>query len=224
MNIIITGSTGMIGKGVLLECLDNPTITSILLVNRTPINIKHPKLTEIICADWLQLSDIEKSLTGYDACYFCLGATVSTLSEASFRHTSITLSLHFIKTILNLNPNMTLCTVTGMGVDGSKPTKNMWMGIKGEQEQALVQLNLNKLYIFRPGYIQPMRGVRSKTMLYRLFYLFLSPFYPIIKRLLPTFTTSTVEIGKAMIYLTKHSHNHIFLENNDINKLANGLA
>jgi uncharacterized protein YbjT (DUF2867 family) len=224
MKVIITGSTGMIGKGVLLECIDISLITEVLVVNRTPLNFSHPKIKEIICADWFDLSGIENKLKGYDACFFCLGATITTLSEQYFRKISYDLTLNFIQTISKLNPSMGVCYISGMGVDGAKKKKSMWIQIKGEVEQALLKEPLKWAYIFRPGYIQPMRGVRSKTKLYRIFYILLSPFYPIFRRLFPRLTTSTVQIGKAMIYLTQNIHVNPFLENSDINKLAQNLG
>jgi uncharacterized protein YbjT (DUF2867 family) len=220
MKIIITGSTGMIGKGALLESLDNPIITEILIVNRTPINFSHPKIIEIICDDWFNLSKIEHRLKGYDACFFCLGATITTISEKYFRKITYALTLNFIQTIFKLNPNIIVCYISGMGVDGTKRRKNMWMHIKGEVEQALLKVSLKNIYIFRPGYIQPLRGVRSKTLLYRLFYTVFSPVYPLIRKLLPTYTTNTVNIGKAMILISKNGYKKPYLENIDINILA----
>ena len=223
MKVILTGSTGMIGKGVLLECIDSSLITEILVINRISLDISHPKIKEIICADWFDLCGIENELKGYDACFFCLGATITTLSEEYFRKISYDLTLNFIQTISKVNLNIGVCYISGMGVDGSKKKKSMWIQIKGEVEQALLKMPLKWAYIFRPGYIQPMRGVRSKTKLYRGFYMLLSPFYPIIKRLFPKLTTSTVQIGRAMIYLAHHSHVNSFIENTDINELSSKL-
>lgn len=220
MKVIITGSTGMIGKGVLLECLESSLVTEVLLVNRTPIAIQHPKIKEIICKDWFDLTPYDTQLMGYDACFFCLGATLTTLSEAEFRRINYDLTLHFVDTLLKKNTDMTVCYVSGMGIDGTKPSKTMWLRIKGETEQALLQRTPKKAFMFRPGYIQPMKGTRSKTWPYRLFYRLFSWSYPIIRRLFPTFVTSTVSIGRAMIAVAQTPYNTPFLENEDINRLA----
>jgi hypothetical protein len=220
MKVIITGSTGMIGKGVLLECLASDLVAEVLLINRSPIDIKHPKIKELLSKDWLSITPGSEKLKGYDACFFCMGATLTTPSEAKFRKINYDITLHLANIIHAQNPKLSLCYVSGMGIDGTKPSKSMFMRIKGEVEQALLSLPLKHAYMFRPGYIQPMKGVTSKTWPYRLFYMCFSPFYGLIKKCLPRYVTSTVQIGKAMINVVNDNHPTPFLENEDINRVS----
>ncbi|MEM7588810.1 MAG: epimerase [Myxococcota bacterium] len=224
MKVIVTGSTGMVGKGVLMECIDSDAVTSIVLVNRTPLGVCHKKIHEVICKDWSDLSKIKPHLRQAQACYFCMGATATTLRKAEFHHVTYDLTLAFAKLFAHCNPNAVFCYVSGMGV-GKNPSSNlMWLRIKGKTEQALLQLPCKAVYLFRPGYIQPMRGVHSKTALYRLFYTVFGPFYPLFKRLFPSYVTSTVQIGRAMISVTHSGYDCRFLENSDINKAASEIG
>lgn len=220
MKIILTGATGMIGTGVLLECIDDPTITEILIIGRSPIQLSHPKVKEILCDDWTNLSKTLSQASIYDACFFCLGATFAVLSEAKFRYVTYTLTTTFSEQLAVINPNITFCYITGMGVDGSKQQSLMPLKIKGETEQFLLNLPFNHVYIFRPGYIQPMRGARPRTLSYLIFYSLLKPLYPVLSALIPKAVTSTVQIGKAMISVAKTPYTTSFLENMDINYLA----
>lgn len=220
MKVVITGSTGMIGKGVLLECLDDPRIQEVVIVNRSHLDIVDHKITQILCTDWFDLTDVTPYLSDVDACFFCLGATITTLSESDYHRICYDLTMVFAETLLKENPQLTFCYVSGMGVDGTKLNPPMWVRIKGQTEQALLNSGIPSPYMIRPGYIQPMRGTRSKTIPYRLFYMLFSPFYGLIKRLMPRFSTTTVAIGRAMIALAHHGYTSPFIENSDINKLA----
>lgn len=214
----------MVGKGVLLECLDCPAVTKIVLVNRTPIGLAHEKITEVICADWSDLSAAEKHLQDAQACYFCMGATAATLSQVQFHHVTYDLTLAFAKLFARCSPQAVFCYISGMGVNATASSRLMWLRIKGETEKALLKLPVRAVYLFRPGYIQPMRGVRSKTALYRLFYGVSSPFYPLLKGVCAGCVTSTVQIGRAMIAVTQHGYTDSFLENRDINLAAGQLS
>jgi uncharacterized protein YbjT (DUF2867 family) len=219
MKIIITGSTGMVGKAVLLECIDDVFVSEILLVNRTPIKLTHPKIKEIICIDWFKLEDIKKHFKGYNACFFCLGANIIQ-SEKPYHKITHDLTLNFAKELISLNSNFVFCYVSGMGVGDDFYKKIMWNRIKKKTENSLLELPFKNCFIFRPGYIQPLKGVRSKTFLYRLFYFLFSPFYPLIKKLFPKYTTTSVNIGKAMILVTKNGYQKSYLENLDINTIT----
>ena len=210
----------MVGKGVLLECLDSNAVTSIVLINRTPLGLCHKKIHEVICENWSDLSKIEPHLRQAQACYFCMGATASTLQEAHFHQVTYDLTLAFAKRFAHYNPNAVFCYVSGMGVGTDRLGKLMWLRIKGKTEQALLNLPCKRVYLFRPGYIQPMKGVYSKTALYRLFYTVFAPFYPLLKRLFPSYVTSTIQIGRAMICVTHSGYGCHVLENSDINTAA----
>jgi uncharacterized protein YbjT (DUF2867 family) len=218
MHILLTGSTGMIGKGVLYECLDDPNIRTVTLINRSPLDFSHKKIHEIICKDVRHLETLPPHLHPIDACFFCLGATATTLSEKNFRAVTLDLTLHIAKTLLQHSPQARFIYVSGMGV--SSLSKIMVLKVKGEAEDALLKLPFKSVHCFRPGYIQPQRGVQSKSTLYRWFYMILSPFYPLLKRLAPNSVTSTRQIGRAMIHVASTGHSSAYLENSDINDVA----
>ena len=220
LKVIITGSTGMVGKSVLLECIDRPEIESILVINRRPLDIKHEKVTEILLNDFFNLSAIEDNLRGYDACYFCLGVSAFRMSEEEYTRITYDLTLHFADTVLKLNPDLQFCYVSGQGTDSSEIGRVMWARVKGRTENALLNMPFNKSYMFRPGFIQPMKGIRSSTKLYNALYVVFKPFYPLLKALFPKQITSSVQIGNAMINIVIYGSEKIHLNNNDINLLA----
>jgi uncharacterized protein YbjT (DUF2867 family) len=220
IKVIITGSTGMVGKGVLLECLNNPLVSDVLVVNRQPVNIQHQKLKEIIHANFFDLSSIEQELRGYDACFFCLGVSAFRMKEEDYRHVTYDLTVHFAETLVKLNPQLTFCYVTGQGTDSTEKGSVMWARIKGKTENALLAMPFKGAYMFRPGYIHPMHGIKSRTALYNAFYVVLKPLYPLLKALLPNSVTTNEAIGKAMITVAvKNEPKHI-LNPVDINRLA----
>lgn len=217
---IITGSTGMVGKGVLLECLDNPAVSEVLLINRHPIDIKHPKLKEIIHKNFFDLSPIEPQLQGYNACYFCLGTSALRKTETLYHRVTYELTLHTAQTLVRLNPGLTFCYVSGQGTDSTEKGRIMWARVKGKTENALLVMPFGGAYMFRPGYIQPMHGIKSKTALYNAFYVVLKPLYPVLKALFPNSITTNEAIGKAMIAVTLKGNPRKILGPKDINALA----
>jgi uncharacterized protein YbjT (DUF2867 family) len=220
IKVIITGSTGMVGKGVLLECLKNPLVSHVLVINRQPVNIEHPKLKEIIHSNFFDLSSIKQELSGYNACFFCLGVSAFRMKEEDYRHVTYDLTMHFAETLIALNPELTFCYVTGQGSDSTEKGSLMWARIKGKTENALLAMPFKGAYMFRPGYIHPMHGIKSRTALYNAFYVVLKPLYPVIKALLPNSVTTNEAIGKAMIAVAvKNEPKHI-LDPIDINRLA----
>jgi hypothetical protein len=220
MKVIITGSTGMVGRGVLLECLDDADVTEIVVINRSPLPVKHPKLKEIICKDWFDLSQIKTNFNACDAVFFCLGLSAANLNEETYRKYTHDLTLKFANAVLESSPKSTFCYVSGQGTADKKPSKVMWARVKGDTEKNLLKLPFKGAYMFRPGYIHPMRGVKSKTALYRLLYVFLSPLYPIFRRLSPKSVTTSVNVGKAMLSVAKKGYDRPALENSDINQLG----
>ena len=218
LNVIITGSTGMVGKGVLLECIDSPDVESILVINRSPVDVVHPKIKEIIHKDFFDWSGIRDQLSGYNTSFFCMGVSSAGMKEADYRRMTYDLTLGFAKVVLFLNPTMTFCYVSGAGTDSSEKGRMMWARVKGKTENDLLSLGFAAAYMFRPGYIHPMRGIKSKTRLYNTFYTFLKPLYGLLKRM-PKYVTNNVTIGKAMIAVGLKGYSKGILESIDINKI-----
>jgi len=216
LKVIITGTTGMVGKGVLLECLDHPEIAEVLVVNRSTVGITHPKLKELIHKDFYNLDAIKDQLQGYDACFFCLGVSSFRMSEEQYHKLTYDLTLHFAETVVN--PDMTFCYVSGTGTDSTEKGSTMWARVKGKTENALLAMPFKKAYMFRPGIILPMKGIRSKTPIYNAGYTILRPFFPLMKNMASV--TDTIRVGKAMIQVALHGSDKTHLENRDINELA----
>jgi uncharacterized protein YbjT (DUF2867 family) len=219
IKVIITGSSGMVGRGVLLECLDSPFVSDILLVSRSPIDINHLKIKELLVKDFFDLKAIEQKLQGYDACFFCLGTTAMGKTEEEYYKTTYELTLHFAKTILKHNPGMSICYVSGAGTSSSEKSRMMWARVKGKTENDLLQLPFKAAYMFRPGFIEPLRGIKTKTKLYQFFIVLLKPLLPVF-RLFPNAVTDTTKVGKAMINAVMRGNNKKHLETRDINRLA----
>ena len=214
----------MVGQGALRECLLDPKITNILIIGRSSIGRREQKLHEIVRKDLANISDIEDELRGYDACFFCLGATSAGLKEDEYRKLTYGLTLAVAQTLVRVNPGMTFIYVSGMGADGSEHGRVMWARVRGETENALLRLPFKAVYIFRPGFIQPLHGIQSKTKLYRALYAMLEPIYPLLRRLAPKYVTTTENMGRAMINVVEHGAPKHVLEMADINDCAGGLA
>ena len=216
---IITGSTGMIGKSLLLECLESPDVTSVLVINRQPVGLQHAKLTEIIHKDFFDLSPLKEHLTGFNTCYFCLGISAAGLSEDKYHRITYELTMNFAKTVLSLNPGIVFCYISAAGADSSEKGRIMWARVKGKTENALLAMPFKKAYMFRPGFIQPMKGVRSRTRLYNAIYAVLKYLYPLLKGL-PQYVTSSDRLGQAMLKAVLKGYDQPILESKDINLLA----
>lgn len=220
INAIITGSTGMVGKGVLLTCLENAHVESVLVINRKPVGITHPKLKEIIHDNFYDLSSISDQLSGYNACYFCLGVSAFRMPEEKYRRITYDITLHFAQTIISLNPDVVFCYVSGQGTDSSESSSMMWARVKGATENALHAMPFSAAYMFRPGYIHPMKGVKSSTPFYNVMYAIMKPLYPVFKSVMPGSITSNQQMGLAMINCVVYGYEKQHLENKDINTLA----
>ena len=210
----------MVGKGVLLECLESSLVESVLVVNRKPIDTKHDKLKEIIHSDFFDLSAVESELTGYNACFFCLGVSSTGLSEQDYYRLTYDLTLKFAKTVSGLNKDMTFCFVSGAGADSTEKGRSMWARVKGKTENALLKLPFKTAFMFRPAYIQPMKGVKSKTRLYQIVYDIFGFLYPLWKVLLPKSVTTTELLGLAMIKAVSRGYEHQILKTKQINQSA----
>jgi len=209
----------MVGKGLLLECLDSPDVESVLVINRQPIGIEHTKLKEIIHSDLFDLSAIKDQLKGYNTCYFCVGITSAGMSEEDYNHITFELTTNFAKIFLEQNPDSTICYVSGAGTDSTEKGRTMWARVKGKTENTLLNMGFKAAYMFRPGYIQPMKGIRSRTGIYNFLYFFAKPFYFLLKSV-PKYVTSSDRLGQAMIKTVVNSYNKKILENVDINEIA----
>jgi hypothetical protein len=216
---ILFGSTGMIGQGVLLECLKDENVDSVLVINRQSCNITNPKLKEIIHKDLFELSGLIPEMTGYNACFFCLGVSSAGLKEKEYHKITYDLTFYVAKTLVELNKEMTFCYISGAGTDSSEKGKTMWARVKGKTENALLSLPFKKAYMFRPGFIQPMNGIKSKTKLYNTLYAIFSPLYFVLKHF-DNIVTNTETFGKAMILTTLRGYEKSILENKDINKIV----
>jgi len=213
---IITGATGMVGEGILHECLLHPDVESVLVINRKPCGVKHEKLKEIIHKDFLELSSIENQLKGYNACYFCAGVSSIGKKEDEYKRITYDLTLNFAKTLLKVNNSMTFCYVSGVGTDSTEKGRSIWARVKGKTENDLLNLSFKAAYMFRPGYIQPTKGLRNTYKMYKV----LAPFYPIIKLLLSKYATTLKELGLAMINVALYGSDKKILECREIVNLS----
>lgn len=219
MKVILFGATGMVGQGVLRECLRDPQVERILTVGRSSTGASDPKLQELVLKDLYDYSGMEPKLAGYDACFFCLGVSSAGMSEADYRRVTYDLTLAAATVLARLNPEMTFTYVSGQGTDGSEKGRIMWARVKGATENALLKLPFRATYLFRPGIIRPLHGVRSKTALYQTFYTLLGPLLGLLASLSPDSLTSTEQLGKAMLKVARDGAPKRFLENPDINRL-----
>lgn len=217
---ILFGASGMVGKGVLIECLDSPQVMDVLVIGRNSCEMKHPKLKEIIHKDFMNYAAIQDQMKGYNACFFCLGVSALGMPEAKYTRITYDYTLSTAKTLLELNPEMTFCYVSGTGTDSTEEGRSMWARVKGKTENDLLKMAFKAVYLFRPGYIQPMKGVRSKVGWYQAMYNIFKPLYPGLKKLFPNYVTSTVQVGRAMINVILKGYPTPWLENKQINELA----
>jgi uncharacterized protein YbjT (DUF2867 family) len=215
MKVLIFGATGMVGQGVLRECLRAPDVELVAGVGRSAIGARDPKLREIVCADVGDLAAVETDLAGFDACFFSLGVSAAGMKEADYERVNYGLTLAAAQTLSRLNPGMTFIYVSGAGTDSSERGRVMWARVKGRTENALLRLPL-KAFMFRPGLIEPLDGIQSKTRAYRVLYKLAKPLLPLLRRALPNQVLSTREIGQAMIAVARRGYEKRILETRDI--------
>jgi uncharacterized protein YbjT (DUF2867 family) len=220
MKVLIFGATGMVGQGVLRECLLDPGIEGVTTVGRTATGVTHPKLTEMVRRSLLSYSEVESDLSGLDACFFCLGVTSAGMSEEQYARVTYDITLAAARTLSRLNPGMTFIYVSGAGTDSSEKGRIMWARVKGKTENAVLALPFKAAYAFRPGVIQPVHGERSKTAMYRVLYSMTKPLLPLLLRLFPGSILTTEEIGRAMIAAARQGFPKRVLEAADIRACA----
>ncbi|MER5965358.1 epimerase [Streptomyces sp. NPDC002057] len=222
MKVIIFGATGMVGQGVLRECLRDETVREVLVVGRTKLGVTHPKLREITHPDVAELitrPGTEEELTGYDACFYCLGVSSLGMSEEEYRRVTYDLTLTVARALSAWNPRLTFVYVSGQGTDSTEQGRVMWARVKGRTENHLLALPMDT-YLFRPGFIQPLHGITSRTRLYRAGYAALGFLYPLINRLAPHQVTTTERLGRAMITVATTGAPRRILDNRQINDTA----
>jgi uncharacterized protein YbjT (DUF2867 family) len=219
MRVILFGATGMVGQGVLRECLLDPGVERVLAVGRTAAPQREEKLHDLVVANFLDFSAVERELSGYDACFFCLGITSAGMTEADYRRVTYDFALAAAQTLVRINPEMTFVFVSGAGADSTGRGRVMWARVKGQTENALLALPFKGVYVFRPAAIQPLHGIRSKTSWINAAYAVLGPLYPVFKRLVPDYVTTTEQIGRAMLVVARRGAPKRVLENADINRL-----
>jgi uncharacterized protein YbjT (DUF2867 family) len=219
VKVIVFGATGMVGQGVLRECLLDPTVERVLVIGRNSTGATDGKLREIVLADLFDLSGIADELAGYDACFFCLGVSSAGMAEEKYRRITYDLTLGVARILADRNPGSTFVYVSGMGTDSTEKGRSMWARVKGATENALLRLPL-RVYLFRPGYIQPLHGITSRTRWYRLMYVVTSPLYPVLRRVFPGVVTTTEQIGRAMLNLARDGGPSRVLAPRDINAAA----
>jgi len=213
---IITGATGMVGEGVLHECLLDPQVEAVLIINRKPSGITHPKLKEIIHRDFFDFSAIENQLTGYNACFFCLGISSIGVKEDVYFKMTYTLTMHVAETLSRLNSNMTFCYVSGAGTDSSEKGRSAWARVKGKTENDLMKLSFEQVYTFRPGFIKPTKGLKYA----HTFYDYIGWLFPVGRAIYPAGFCTMKELGAAMLHVVKKGFGKKVVEGKDIIELA----
>jgi uncharacterized protein YbjT (DUF2867 family) len=219
MKVVLFGATGMVGQGVLRECLIDPGVERVLAVGRRASAQAHPKLRQLV-TDLSDFSAVAAELAGHDACFFCLGVSSAGMSEQAYRRVTYDIAVAAAQTLAAGNRAMTFIFVSGAGADSTGQGRIMWARVKGQTENALRQLPFKAVYIFRPAFIQPLDGIKSRTRWLGLFYSVMGPLFPLWKALLPKYVTTTELIGRAMIAAAAHGAPTPVLENHDINALG----
>lgn len=213
---VIFGATGMVGEGVLHEALKHPNVELVLVIGRKPCNVAHPKLTELFHNDFFDYSAIADRLRGYNACYFCLGVSSVGMSEQDYSRLTYDLTMQAAKALSKRNPNMTFCYVSGAGTDSTESGRIMWARVKGKTENHLMKLPFKAVYLFRPGFIKPIKGLKNAHSISRIVGLL----YPLWKALFPKYVCTLEDLGLVMIRVTAEGHSKQIIENPDITQLA----
>jgi uncharacterized protein YbjT (DUF2867 family) len=219
MKVIIFGATGMVGQGVLRECLLDPAVEAVLSIGRKPTGQHHAKLRDLAHNNFLDFTPIAQELAGYDACFWCLGVTSAGTSEQDYTRMTYEFTMAPARVLVKMNPAMTFVFVSGAGADSTEKSRTMWARVKGKTENELLRLPFKAVYVFRPAFIQPLHGIQSRTKLYRVLLTVAAPLYPLWKALLPNYVTTTEQLGRAMLKVAKDGAPKHVLESRDIIKI-----
>jgi uncharacterized protein YbjT (DUF2867 family) len=220
MKALLFGATGMVGQGVLRECLLDPGVTKLVAVGRHPTGQKHAKLSEVVHPDLAVLAPVESQLTCFDACFFCLGVSSLGMNEEQYTRVTYDLTMSVAKTLMRTSPDLTFIYVSGAGTDSSERGRSMWARVKGRTENALLSLPFRAAYMFRPGAIIPLHGIRSRTRWYNAMYAVLRPLFGVLGRLAPTTIITTEQLARAMIAVARNGYATKILEMADISRLS----
>jgi uncharacterized protein YbjT (DUF2867 family) len=216
MKIILFGATGMVGQSVLRECLLDPGVERVLAIGRGPSGKTDPKLQDLVLKDLTDYTAVANELAGYDACFFCLGVTSAGMSETDYRKVTVDIAAAAARTLVEKNPQMTFVYVSGAGSDSTGTSRTMWARVKGEGENAILSLPFKGKFVFRPAFIRPLHGIRSRTTAYNVLYAIIWPFVPVISALFPRHVTTTERVGRAMLAVARRGHPKAILESADI--------
>lgn len=220
MRVVLFGATGMIGSGALIECLEHPDVDSVLAVGRRSCEVEHDELDEVVHDDFLDYSRLRDRFAGVDACLFCLGVSAAGMSEEEYTRITRDFTLAAARALWSVNPDLSFCYISGAGADSEEKSRMMWARVRGGLENRLLEMDGGPAWIFRPGFVQPMKGVTSGTRLYRAAYAALGPLFPVLERMAPNHVTTTERLGLALIRVARDGAPRTHLENRDINALA----
>ena len=216
MKVILFGATGMVGQGVLRECLRDTNVSEVLAVGRSSLRTAHPKLRAMVCSDLFQLGAVESEFAAFDACFFCVGTSAAGLGESQYVRLTYELTLSVARRLATVRPGMVFIYVSGAGTDSSARGRSMWARVKGRTENELLELPL-RATMFRPALIVPIHGERSKTPVYRAFYALAAPLLPLLRPAFHRYVTTTEHVGRAMLAVAMRGSSKTVLENDDIN-------
>jgi uncharacterized protein YbjT (DUF2867 family) len=216
LKVILTGATGMVGEGVLQECLQHQAVEKVLVVNRKPCGVNHPKLTEIIHKDFFDLKNIASSLSGYNACFFCLGVSSVGMKKDEYYRLTYKLTINFAETVATQNNDMVFCYISGAGTDSTENGRLNWARVKGKTENDLMKLPFKKVYNFRPGILEPTKGLQNTLKYYKYFAWLIA----IVKLFSKNAATTLKELGLAMIHVAEKDYDKQIIEVKDIHALA----
>ncbi len=217
-NVLITGSTGMVGRSVLLECMESDKVDKITIINRGPIGFEHTKIKEILLNDFSQIETIRPDLDNFDACFHCMGVSALGMSKENYTHITYTLTKKLTDLMFELNPNMVFNYVSGIGTDSSEKGGSTWARVKGKTENYILNKGFGDAYMIRLGAILPEKGIKSKTGWYNALYVILRPLFPLLRKSSNYITTTA--FGQAMINTMFFPQKKKYLENKDLNMLA----
>ena len=219
MRVLLFGGTGMVGRGVLLECLRDPEVQQVVTIGRKATEVRDPKVRDVVHRDLLNYAGMEDVLAGFDACFFCLGVSSNGMKEVDYERITYGFTLAAAEALARVTPQISFLYVSGSGTDSTEKGRTMWARVKGKTENALLRLPLSA-YMFRPGFIEPLDGIESRTPLYRFFYRVTGPAFPLMRRMLPNQVLSTREIGHAMLAVARHGYAKRILEPRDIRRVV----